>query len=120
MLVYHAEPMGYTSVDGKRVYGEYFSYGKFGPTEITYEQFRKYRPLLKELPITGAWLSEKFGKNFPECSFTYTQMRKLSFDKLVEVAKLLGIDYRKPRHPTKTDVRALKTAVIRKIDSASS
>lgn len=119
MLVHHIEPMGYTSVDGKRVYGEYFSYGRFGPTEVTYEQFKRYRPLLREIPITDKWLSDKFNKQFPQCSFKYTEMRKLDFDKMVEIAILLGIDYRKPRYPDKKDVRALKNAVIRKIDSVS-
>jgi len=116
MLVYHTEPMGYTSIDGCRVYGEYFSYGRFGPTEVTYEQFCKYRPILREFPITGQWLSQKFGKKFPECSFKYTEMRRLDFDKLIEIARLLGIDYRKPRHPTGAEKRALKSAVIKKID----
>jgi len=119
MLVYHIEPMGYTSVDGQRVYGKYFSYGRFGPTEITYKQFCKYRDILVECPITGEWLTNKFGKKFPDCSFKYTEMRKLDFATLIKIARLLDIDYRKPRHPTDRDRRALKNAVIRKIDQNS-
>jgi hypothetical protein len=110
--------MGYTSVEGRRVYGEFYSYGRFGPTEITYEEFRQHRSILSEIPITGEWLSKKFGKSFPSCSFKYTEMRKLDFGKLIEIAILLGIDYRKPRHPTEKDRRALKKAVIGKIDKS--
>ena len=116
MLVYHKDSMGYTSINGKRVYGEFFSYGSFGPTEVTYKEFNEFREMLRELPITGEWLGRKFGKDFPQCSFKYTEMRKLDFNKLIEIAKLLDIDYRKSRHPTDTDRRALKKAVIKKID----
>ena len=116
MLVYHKDPLGYTSINGRRIYGEFFSYGRFGPAEVTYKEFREYRDILSELPITGEWLGRKFGKDFPECSFKYSEMRKLDFGKLIEIAKLLDIDYRKPRHPTDIDRRALKKAVIEKID----
>lgn len=120
MLVYARQPMGYTSICGKRVYGEYFSYGRFGTTEILHDVFRKYKEILVEAPITSDWLSVRFDTEFPEVSFTYEKMHEqVSFDVLVEVAKGIGIQYIKGgRKPTKIEKRALRRAIIKAIDSS--
>jgi hypothetical protein len=120
MLVHTREPMGYMSVDGKRVYGESYCYGRFGPTEISHESYRKHRESLTEAPITSEWLTERFGVAFPEVSFTYEKMHEqVSFDTLIVVARLVGIEYVKGRKkPTKAEKRALRRAIIRAIDSS--
>jgi len=118
VLVYHRDSLGYTVVGSKRVYGEFFNYGRFGPTEVSYKEFRENKENLIELPITGEWLSKKFNKKFPQCSFKYSEMRKLDFNKLIEIAILLDIKYLKPRSPTTDDIRALKNVVIRKIEQS--
>lgn len=117
MLVYHKDPLGYCSVGDKRIYGEFFAYGAFGPTEMTYKDFNNNRSFLKEEPITGAWLKKKFNKDFPEIQFKITKMWKVDFDKLVTIARIMGINYIKPRYPKIEDKRALKKAVINKIDT---
>lgn len=116
MLVYHRDSMGYTSIGDTRVYGEYYCYGSFGAAEILYKDYCRNKENLIEVPITGEWLSSKFGKTFPSCKFKYTEMRKLNFDTVIEIAILLGIDYKKSRHPTDKDKTALKKAVMKKID----
>jgi hypothetical protein len=116
MLVYHIDPMGYTTIDGKRIYGECFNYGAFGPAEITYKQFSKNKKILKEQPVTDSWLEKKFGKKFPSIQFKITEMWRVDFEKLIDIARLIGIDYRKPRHPTSMDKRALRKAVLSRID----
>ena len=111
--------MGYTTVEGRRVYGKFFNYGRFGPTEMAYEVFRKNRALLEEEYITNEWLSKRFGIDFPSVRFKITEMWKLDFEPLIQVANLLGINYRKSRYPTTTEKRALRKAVVRKIENSS-
>lgn len=121
MLVYAKEPMGYTTVDGKRVYGENFNYGRFGPTEISYESFRRYRDVLKEVPMTAAWLATRFGVPFPDICLSFVDtFQHMTFDELVDVAKLIGLRYVKSRKPSKAEKRALRRSVIRVIDNHES
>lgn len=120
MLVRTKEPMGYTTIDGKRVYGEGFSYGRFAPTEITYKLYREYKEVLKEVPITGEWLSERFGGKFPDVSLTYENTyENITFDELIDVARNLGVNYIKSARPTRNEKRALRRTVISIIDSSS-
>jgi hypothetical protein len=117
MLVYSKQPMGYTSVGDKRVYGKSFAYGRFGPTEITYKEYMKNRDYLVQHPVTSAWLSSKFDKAFPEAEFTYENMHDdVSFETLVEIANLLEIKYVKKGKPTIAEKRSLRRAIIFTID----
>ncbi len=120
MLVFARQSMGYTSVAGKRVYGEYYSRGSFGHTEITHEDFRKNKNILIEAPITSEWLRDRFDIEFPEVSFTYGKMHEqVEFDTLIEVAGLLGIKFIKGRKSvTKSEKRSLRRAIIRVIDAS--
>lgn len=119
MLVYTKEPMGYMSIDGKRIYGENFNYGKFGPTEITHEAYLKYKGVLKEAPIVPEWLEKRFGKKFPQVNFVYEDTyENIDFDTVIEIAKTLGINYIKSFKPTRSEKRALRRAIINIIDSS--
>lgn len=118
MLVYHIDSMGYTSIEGRRIYGRFFNYGRFGPTEISYDVFRKNRALLEEEYITDEWLNKRFGANFPSVNLKLTEMWKIDFKLLIRIANLLGIKYTKPRHPTITEKNALRRAIFRTIDDS--
>lgn len=119
MLVRTKEPMGYTTICGKRVYGEAFSYGRFAPTEITYDIYRKNKNILKEVPITPQWLSERFGGSFPNTLLTYENtFENITFDDLIQIAQNLGIEYIKSAKPSKSEKRALRRSVISIIDSS--
>ena len=80
MLVYHKEPMGYTSIGRYRIYGRHFSYGRFGATEIPLKLYIENKGILKEKPITGAWLSKKFNKKFPTITFKCSEMYKTNYN----------------------------------------
>lgn len=115
MLVYHKEPMGYTSIEGQRVYGKCFSYGSFGPTDISRSLFRKNRDILEEFVYTTKWLEEKFNKKFPNISFKISEFYKIDFELLVKIAKTIGIEYIKSRKSSDLERRALRRAVLNKI-----
>jgi len=119
MLVYHKDSMGYTTIEGRRVYGEFFNYGRFGPTEVSYDAFRENRNQLVEANITKGWLEERFNVEFPNVCFKLTEMWKVDFKLLVEIANILGIKYSKPRHPTVTEKNALRRSILRRIDSSA-
>lgn len=116
MLVYLKEPMGYSKVGDYRIYGEYFSYGRFGPADIPNELFKNNKNILKEGEYTRRWLEDKFGGKFPEVSFTISKMRNMSFETTVELAKCLGIDYRgRIKTSSSLDRRSLRRAIINKL-----
>ncbi len=120
MLVRTKEPMGYTAIDGKRIYGEGFCYGRFAPTEMSYELFREYRDVLKEVPITTEWLVKRFDTEFPDIILTYENTyENITFDDLISVAKVLGLEYIKSSKPTKSEKRALRRSIISIIDASS-
>lgn len=118
MLAYAKEPMGYTQVGAKRVYGKYYAYGSFGPTEIKWKDFRAHRDILEECPITTRWLNKKFNLDIKEeIIFRYEETYSyMSFSHMIVIAKALGIPYIKSRNSTTSEKRALRRAVIARIE----
>ena len=112
MLVYHKEPMGYTTIDGKRVYGKFFNYGNFGPTDLPRSVFRKHKDELEEVEYDEKILEKKFGVAFPRVTFKISELWKLDFNKLIDIARLIGIKYIPSRSPTDSERRALRKSVI--------
>ncbi len=116
MLVYAKVPMGYTSIGNQRVYGKFFSYGKFGPTDIPYELFLTHQEQLEEVGYTKDILEEEFGGKFPTISFKLSKLKLIPFENLVEIARSLGIDYHKGRQkPSLQHKRALRRSVLGRI-----
>jgi hypothetical protein len=116
VLVYLKEPMAASSIDGKRIYGENFAYGRFGPTDIPKKLYAKNKDILKEAPYTSRWLEEKFGTKFPDINFTPSRLRDISFKKTVELAKCLGINYiGNVDKANPQERRALRIAIINKL-----
>jgi hypothetical protein len=113
MLVRLKEPMGYSTIEGHRVYGKCYAYGSFGPTNIPKKVYSKYRDVLEEVRVTGKWLSEKTGKEFPNVSFIITRMSHLDLETIIEIGQLLGVKYIPTRKPNKA---ALSRAVVKKIE----
>ena len=104
--------MGYTTIGDKRVYGKYFNYGRFGPTNIPRSLFKKHQDLLEEVEYDEKILKKIFGVTFPVVKFKISQLYKLDFDKLIEVARLIGIKYIPSRNPTDSQRRALRKSVV--------
>jgi len=115
MLVYLKNNMAYTSIAGKRVYGEWYAYGSMGPTDIPIELFRKNTDILKEAYYTKDWLSIKFNTDFPDIQFKLSNLKNLDIDVLIEIARCVGIDYIKTKNISSTEKRALIKIIRRNI-----
>lgn len=116
MLVYAKNPMGYLSLGPHRIYGKYFNYGRFGPANIPKKLYRANKDILVEAEYTTEWLEEKFGGKFPELQFKLSEFWRVDTETLVELARLVGVDYINRRgKPTDLELRALRRAILIKI-----
>jgi len=99
-----------------RIYGEYFNYGRFGPSDIPKKLFRAHKDILVEAEYTTEWLENKFGGKFPELSFKLSEFWRIETETLIELARLVGVDYINRRgKPTDLELRALRRAVVARI-----
>lgn len=120
MLVYLKQPLGYTSIEDKRVYGKCYAYGAFGPTNISIKSYKEYENILVEAEYTKDWLDKNFNKNFPDVSFKLSELNKLDYKTLSTVAKLIGIKYHKERRkPGRAEMMALRRSVASVLNKAS-
>lgn len=119
MLVYLREEMGYTQLDGYRIYGKKYAYGSFGPADLPIELYKKNKKILEDAKYTKAWLDKKFGKDFPAISFTVDDLYKMKFSSMVEIASLMGIKYAGPtnKNPTVRERHALRKSIISFLNS---
>lgn len=116
MLVYHKDPLGYTSIDGKRVYGKYFNYGSFGPVNIPRSIFKKNKEILEEVEYDEVLLEKIFGVKFPCVRFKISEFWKVDFKTLIDIAMSLDIKYiRNKGTPTDIEKRALRRGILNKI-----
>lgn len=108
--------MGYSTIGGRRVYGEFFSYGSFGPTAIPRGLYFENKDHLVEAEVTGEWLKSATGCDFPSVSFKTTELRKLDLDTLLLVARGLGIKYIRKKVLTTEEKKALNRAIVHFIE----
>lgn len=110
--------MAYSVISGRRIYGKFFAHGKFGPTNIPRKLYFEHRELFQEMEIDDVWLSKKFGRTFPNIKFIPTKIWEVDFQLLIEVAKLLGIQYKTKgnKEYTDTEKRALRKCVLNRIE----
>lgn len=114
MLVRLKEPMGYSTIDNYRIYGKYYAYGSFGPTQVPRKIFFAHKNILEEVEITDKWLNEKTSKVFPRLKFFTTKMADLNLEDTIVLAKLLGIQFIKTKNINKT---ALSRAIVKRIEA---
>lgn len=114
MLVRLKEPMGYSTIDGRRVYGKHYAYGSFGPTKVPRRVYLKNRDVLEEVEITGEWLSKQTNKLFPDVKFLITRMSELTLEETLRIAELLDIKFIKTRNINKA---ALSRSIVKRIEA---
>ena len=119
MLVYLKEPMGCTEIDGYVICGKYYNYGRRGPANVPRKIYLKNKEILKEVPITGEWLSKAFNADFPSVKFTVTEMYRVNWPTLVEIARLRGIEYIGDvrRKSSELQRRALRKNILKRIEN---
>lgn len=113
VLVYLKEPMAYTQINEYRIYGECFSYGRFGSTDLPLSIYKENLDILKDAEYTKEWLEKKFGTEFPETCFTISNLLKLDNTTLIEIARCMGIHYIKGREDLSREIRkSLKRSIV--------
>lgn len=113
MLVYLKESMGYSDIDGRRIYGEYFARGAFGPTVVSRSFYYKNSNRLVEATIDSRWIKEKTGGTI-SFRFKSREINELSWDRMIELAKAIGIDYIGGR--SNEERKGLKRAIINTLE----
>lgn len=118
MLVYLKEPMGAAVIGGKRIMGKYYARGTFGPTNISRAVYFANKTVLEEFEYSSEWLERKFGLKFPQMRFTPSTFYLIDFNTVVELARLVGIDYKSKGNKEYTDIekRALRRSILGKLD----
>lgn len=117
MLVYHKDPIGYVQFGRYRVYGEYYNYGIHGPADIPRKIFLRNREQLIEVAYTKDYLEERYGGEFPSVKFRQTMIRLVDFKTTIELARALGIDYKKSvGKSTRDERRALRRSIVNKLE----
>lgn len=121
MLVYLKEPMGNTTLDGKTLCGKYYARGAFGPTKVSKDYFNKNKDRLEEFEYTQDWLERKYSKRFPPVSFTPSTFWTIDFKTVIDIARLVGIDYVSKGNREYSDIekRALRRSILNKIEGAN-
>ena len=117
MLVYLKQPMGCSTINGRRVYGKFYAYGSFGPINIPRADYFANKEILEVAVITDEWLAKKTGKVFPKVSFQTTEPYLVDFEIIKEMAGLLGMTYISSKNPTSSQQAALRRSVVRLIEA---
>lgn len=103
--------MAYTQLGQYRIYGKKFAYGSFGDTDIPWDLYKEHVNILEEGYCTSDWLKNKYGRDFPNVTFKVSEMRKLNFDTIIEIAKGLGINFITSNRITPTQQKSLRIRV---------
>lgn len=89
MLVFFVFPYGSTIIENKRVYG-YLE--KYPPVKISYAAYRANYNSLIQASYDKPTLEKMFpGREFPNISFTYFEIRFLTWEQLCDLCKAFGI-----------------------------
>lgn len=89
MLVFFVFPYGSTIIENKRVYG---FLEKYPPVKISYASYKANRASLIQASYDKATLEKMFpGREFPNLSFTYYDIRFLTWEQICALCKGFGI-----------------------------
>lgn len=88
MLVFFSYPKGSKIIDGKRIYGYLEPYD---PVRLSWESYKAHKKDLIQASYDKQLLERMFpGKTFPSISFTYHQIRFLSWEQMCELCQAFG------------------------------
>jgi len=89
MIVFYKFPYGSTIIDKKRIYGYLESYP---PVQISWRAWLDHQNSLIAASYDKQILEQMFpGREFPNISFTYAQMRYLTWTQMCDLCKACGI-----------------------------
>lgn len=88
MLVFFRYPKGSTIINGKRIYG-YLE--KHKPVMVSWGVYKAFKDSLIQASYSKRVLQEMFpGREFPNLSFTYHEIRFLTWEQMCELCKAFG------------------------------
>ena len=88
MLVFYGYPYGSTMIHGRRIYG-YLE--KHGPVVVPWEVYKANQPDLIQASYDKDVLEQLFpGREFPKISFTYHEIRFLSWEQMCALCQAFG------------------------------
>lgn len=88
MLVFFDYPKGSTIIDGKRIYGYLEPHA---PVVVPWETYRLFRSSLRQASYSKQVLERMFpGRDFPNVTFTYSELRFLDWEQMCALCKAFG------------------------------
>lgn len=103
MLVFYRYPYGSTLINGKRIYG-YLE--RHDPVVIPWGVYRAFRNTLIQAPYSKDILEKMFpGKEFPNITFAYHQIRYLSWEQMCELCQAFGFTTKRSNESRRRKLR---------------
>lgn len=88
MLVFYRYPYGSTMLHGRRIYGYLENHG---PVVISWDLYKANQEDLIQASYDRDTLSLMFpGRNFPDISFTYSEIRYLNWEQMCALCRAFG------------------------------
>jgi len=88
MLVFFKYPQGSTMINGKRIYGWL---ERHGPVVVPWGVYKQCQNSLIQAPYNKQILEQLFpGREFPNLSFTYHQIRFLDWEQMCALCQAFG------------------------------
>jgi hypothetical protein len=114
MLVYCRNPLGYTTIDGKRIYGRRFARGSMPPVNLSSIPYWHSRAGLEAVPYTKTWLDAQYGTDFPNVSFVGGRdLMELPCPILIQIVRALGVQYRNTKNSFEDEKPGLVETIVR-------
>ncbi len=103
MLVYFRYPKGSTMINGRRIYGFLEIHG---PTVVPWAIYKAFKNSLIQASYTKDVLEQLFpGNEFPKLSFTYNEIRFLSWEQQCALCKAFGFTTNRSRDSRRRKLR---------------
>lgn len=124
MLVYLKQPMGYTEIEGKRIYGKFYNYGRMGPTKASKEFYWRNKEYLIPVFWDSDTITKVIGRQCPAITpFTYSNMSELTEEEIKSLCAYFSIDYEGIMSDVyekyRTKIWEVKTQITNKLEEVS-
>lgn len=103
MLVFFRYPYGSTIINGKTIYG-YLE--RHDPVVVPWVTYRSCKDSLIQAPYNKVTLEKMFpGRQFPNITFTYSQIRFLSWEQMCELCQAFGFTTKRSNESRRRKLR---------------
>jgi len=104
MLVFYRYPKGSTMINGRRIYG-YLE--QHGPVVVPWAIYKAFQNSLIQASYSKEVFEQLFpGRTFPNLSFTYHEIRFLSWEQMCELCKAFGFTTNRSKESRRRKLRS--------------